>query len=136
MRLNLYHRNYGLPVWFDPARYTRLLPDVLTGTRHYNFRRMKKRLPLSVDKPWVLQSDIIELQCSADDNAVLRYLVRSKGGVQERGFVGSPYDLSVVIEAATGQLITGWWNREGDQHGLSSERSQQYVRLDTGPPQT
>jgi hypothetical protein len=125
--LRLYHRDLGFPVWFDRRRYERSLPDVLTGTPHYNYRRVAKHLPLLVERAWAEQADLIEIQVAARDNAVLRWLVRGSGYIKLPGrTVASKQELSIVIDAATGEIVTGWWNNDDDQHRLTSERSREY----------
>lgn len=126
-RINLYHRDFGFPVWFDRDRYIKYLPDVLVGGQHYMLRAHYKGLPGKVERAWVEQADLIEVQCSAYDNAVLRYLVRGSGYIKLPGqTIAAKQELSVVIDAATGELVTGWWNNDDDQHRLTSERSQEY----------
>ena len=129
-RITLYHRDTGLPVWFDRRRYETTLPDVLTGTLHYQQRAKVKQLPRKVERAWVMLADIIEVQCSAYDNAVMRYLVRGAGYFKLDGeTLAAKQELSIVIDAATGEIVTGWWNNEDDQHRLTSERSQEYVKV-------
>ncbi len=121
----LYNKEHGFPVWLDIARYIRLLPDMLTGSRHYNERRAQKHLPRQVGKDWVECAELIEIQVSRIDNAVLRYVVRGGGVLKMKdGSVRDVAlgDLALVIDAATGEMVTGWWNHPANQHeNLSDE---------------
>lgn len=105
-----YHFEVGFPEGFDISKYTRILPDTLKGTTHYNDRREAKRLPREVSKEWVLGATPITLTRDEDRNLV-RYAMR--------GQWSNGRDLTVVIDAGSGYLVTGWYNNEDDWHRIT-----------------
>jgi hypothetical protein len=106
-----YHCDLGFPVGFDIARYTRHLPDRLVGIDHYEERREEKRLPPRVSKDWVRRAKCVTITRSYD-RALKRYAMR---GAWRDGI-----DLTIVIDAASGYLVTGWFNRSDDWHRLTN----------------
>jgi hypothetical protein len=106
-----YHVDIGFPAGFDITRYTRGLPDVLTGTDHYDERREEKKLPPRLSKDWVTRKARVVTITRSSDRALQRYAMR---GPWRTGI-----DLTVVIDAATGFMVTGWFNRSDDWHRLT-----------------
>ena len=109
-----WHTDIGLPPGFDIEKYRRNLPDTLVGSDHYEERRSAKGLPRTVARDWAQKARLITI--SMKDGRLVRYAVR--------GVWTTTRDLTVVIEAATGTLITGWFNQHDDWHRLDGGRVQ------------
>jgi hypothetical protein len=104
-----YHCDIGFPAGFDIAKYLRNLPEVLVGCDHYEKRRKLKGIPQMVSADWVKRARLITI--TRRNRVLKRYTVRGPW----RGNT----DLTVAIDAATGRLITGWFNRRNDWHRLT-----------------
>ena len=107
-----YHCDIGFPPGFNIERYTRHLPHMLVGTDHYEERREKKKLPPRVSKDWVTTKARVVTITRSHDRALLRYAMR--------GPWGNGTDLTIVIDAGSGYMVTGWFNRTDDWHRLTN----------------
>ena len=118
--MKLYHYSTGFPKGTSKAIeriYAALSPLVMGGV-HYSERRDEKGLPSFVRADWVRGAKLVELQVRGD--SVSRVVVRGEAGAR---------DLTVVIDVVEGCMVTGWYNRRGDWHRLTGERSERYIKV-------
>ena len=108
-----YHFTLGFPEGFDITRYTRHVPDKLVGSEHYQERMKEKGLPRSIPKDWVLKAKLITITQSRG-GSLHRYALRGPALLEYKR------DFTVVIDAPTWLMVTGWFNNTHDWHRLTT----------------